>query len=193
MWRWPPPWLLVCDSKDIKHTEVQKCMQKQDPCPGRSPPFYEVWDLASLTALTLSIRKKKREIQNQSQHCQQRPITWQSCFSLLQWPAGTELRQTISSCQRTSAGIQKWTWIASSFTININKPSRNKLSQLCFKDSATYWISTEMQMSSASLEQAIFEILVWFCYWLKWQKNGTLQCGQLPCMNARCDSGISQP
>lgn len=92
---------------------------------------------------------------------------WQSCFSMLQWPAGTELRQMISSCQRTSVGIQRQTWIASSFTINIHKPSRNKLSQLFFKDSAKYWISTELKMSSASLEQTIFEILVWFCYWLK--------------------------
>lgn len=92
---------------------------------------------------------------------------WQPCFSLLQWPVGTKLIQTISSHQRTSAGIQRQTWIASSFTINIHKRSRNKLSQLFFKDSAKYWIATEIKMSSASLEQAGFEILVWFCYWLK--------------------------
>lgn len=104
---------------------------------------------------------------------------WQSCFSLLQWPAGTELRQTISSCQRTSVGIQKQMWIASSFSINIHKPSRNKLSQLFFKDSAKYWLWNKNEICRS------WTSLFWntcFAMESKWQKNGTLQCGQLTCM-----------
>lgn len=99
------------------------------------------------------------------------------------------------SCQRTSVGIQRQMWIASSFTINIHKPFKNKLSQLFFKDGAKCWISTEVKISSESLEQAMFEILVWFCYWLKNERNmarssvvSWLVCDQWPWMNTRPDS-----
>lgn len=164
--RWPPPWLLACNSKDTNHTETLVCARllswniPPTGC-GNKHTASSSHDNSRLSLFT----DKRKEIQ--------KDITTLLLVS-------NSVAGLVSACCSGQLGLNWDRWFgftielhlafrsrqsASSFTINTYSPSRNKLAQLFFfKDSAKHWMSTEIKMNPASLKQAIFDVLVWFCY-----------------------------
>lgn len=144
---------------------MQRRRYMQDSWPGRSFCGHgRKKDSSHIILLSREDKTNPEKYHNAAINIQ---LCGRFCLSLLWWPAGAELRNRIWSCQRTSANTQRQMQRASSFTINTCNPSRNKLSQLFFEDSAKHWRSTEVKMNSASLKQAIFDVCVCFCCWLK--------------------------
>lgn len=146
-------------------------MHKQDSCPVRSP-FYEVWDSASLTALILSLRKKINP-----KSITALPIMSNYVAVLLQYAsvASWDWAETDDFILPENVScIQRQTWIASSFTINLQTLPDGNYHNYFLKIVPNTESLLKLKWVLQVLNKLFLKYLFGFAIDSKWQKNGTL-------------------